>query len=107
MRKLIVISLLGLMFVFSGCSRLPTEKYSIVDNRPQISFKFQNRDFIPLYVVYVDNLNVGRAMDYIDDNRALRVLPGTHIIRVEKKGELVLEEKVYLGDGTAKTLVVY
>jgi hypothetical protein len=36
----------------------------------------------------------------------VRILPGTHVLRVVLGAELVLEEKFYLGDGVNRAFIV-
>jgi len=107
MRKVTIALLCLLTFMVGGCMKLPTEKSSIVDARPQISFKIANQEYANEYEVFIDNLFMGKAVDFLEGKTALRVIPGSHIVRVKYLGKVVIDEKVYLSDGAAKTVVVY
>jgi hypothetical protein len=88
-----------------GCTQMPTEKQSISDMRPQISFKAEGDRALGSRVL-VDGLDLGVVSDFIDGKAAVRVLPGTHIVSVTSGGGVLLEEKVYLGDGVSRSFIV-
>lgn len=89
----------------TGCTQLPTEKQSISDMRPQISFRADGERAYAARVI-VDGLDMGSVSEFLDGQAALRVLSGTHMIRVTVGGTSVLEEKVYLGDGVSRSFIV-
>lgn len=91
--------------VTSGCVQAPTEKQSISDLRPQISFKVGD-DRMQVARVQLDGLDMGTVSDYVDGVAAMRILPGTHTIRVIYGSNVVLEEKFYLGDGANRAFIV-
>jgi hypothetical protein len=88
-----------------GCTQMPTEKQGISDMRPQISFKAEGERAQEARIL-VDGLDMGMVSDFIDGKAAVRVLPGTHIVSVTSGGIVLLEEKVYLGDGVSRTFIV-
>jgi len=92
-------------FLLGGCTQMPTEKQSISDMRPQISFKADG-DRAQNSRVLVDGLDMGMVSDFIDGQAAVRVLPGTHMVKVTSDGSVLLEEKVYLGDGVTRSFIV-
>lgn len=96
--------LIGSLFIV-GCVRMPTEKQSISDMRPQISFKAEGA-IAQESRILVDGLDMGKVSDFIEGKAAVRVLPGTHIVSVTSGGSVLLEEKVYLGDGVSRTFIV-
>ena len=97
--SLLVCALLSL----TACVQYPTDRQSVVDLRPQISFRFDASDArLSEARVLVDGLDAGRVGDFIDGKGALRVLPGTHAVRVISGADILLEEKAYLGDGVAR-----
>ena len=96
--------LIGSLFL-GGCVQMPTEKQSISDMRPQISFKAEGARAQGSRIL-VDGLDMGMVSDFIEGKAAVRVLPGTHIISVTSGGSVLLEEKVYLGDGVSRTFIV-
>jgi hypothetical protein len=96
--------LVGCLF-FGGCVQMPTEKQGISDMRPQISFKAAGERAQGSRIL-VDGLDMGMVSDFIEGKAAVRVLPGTHIVSVTSGGSVLLEEKVYLGDGVTRTFIV-
>lgn len=109
MKKLLTVLIMagGLagLLAAGGCTQMPTEKQSISDLRPQISFKVG--DDRALYArVFVDGLDMGTVGDYAEGSAALRILPGNHVLRVALENQILLEEKFYLGDGVNRTFIV-
>lgn len=88
----------------SACTQMPTEKQSVVDHRPQIAFNAPEQSHGAR--VFVDGLDIGAVGEYLEGHAALRVLPGTHVIRLEQSGRPILEEKIYIGDGVSRTILV-
>ncbi len=91
--------------IAGGCTQMPTEKQSISDMRPQISFKAAN-DQVRSARVFVNGLDMGVVGDYVEGSTSLRVLSGTNLLRVIMGDKIVLDEKFYLGDGTNRTFIV-
>jgi hypothetical protein len=91
----------------TGCVNMPTEKQSVVDQRPQITFRItgEARRLAGARVL-VDELDVGELHQYLDGQAALRILPGTHVIKVQSDGTVFLMERAYLGDGVVRPFVV-
>lgn len=102
-KKLLLTVLVGC--VASACTQLPTERQHVVDLRPQISFKVSNEGLYRARVV-VDDLDMGAIGDYLDGKASVRVVSGTHRVRVLLDGTLVLEERVYVGDGVNRAITV-
>jgi hypothetical protein len=91
----------------AGCIQLPTEKQEVVDLRPQLSFALADTTDDPAkYRVFVDGLDMGAAASYAAGKNALRVLPGTHLVKVQGLGRVVVEERLYLGDGATRTILI-
>ena len=90
--------------LLAGCTAYPTEQASVVDDRPQISFKstLDNTD-LP---VYVDGLKVGLVSDFMEGDAALRVLPGSHTITVKMPNGTQNVQRIFVNDGVSKTLVI-
>jgi len=86
----------------SACVQMPTETQSVVDQRPQISFQIGNEGQQAARVL-VDRLDMGTVGDYAAGKGALRVLPGTHVVEVRLGAQQLLNERVYLADGVART----
>lgn len=96
---------LAVALLVAGCTQLPTEKQSVSDMRPQISFKAQG-DSVHAARVLVDGLDLGSVGDFIDGIAAVRVLPGMHKVIVTTGATVLLDERVYLGDGVSRSFIV-
>lgn len=97
----------GLLFLAACTIQLPTEKQEVADLRPQISFSMADPGDEPAaYHVFVDGLDMGVAQAYLAGRTALKVLSGTHVVKVERNGVLALEQRIYLGDGATRTFVL-
>ena len=91
----------------TGCVQYPTERQSVVDLRPQISFQYDTTDpKMNDARVVVDGLEAGRLSDFLDGKGSLRVLSGTHSIQIVRGSEVILNERSYVGDGVARPFVV-
>jgi len=86
----------------SGCVQMPTEKQSVVDQRPQVSFQIASEAQGAARVL-VDGLDMGAAGGFAAGTSALRVLPGTHVVEVRLGSQVLLSERVYLADGVARS----
>ena len=106
MRWSILVALL-LALHMAGCIQMPTEKQEVVDLRPQLSFSLADPDDdATLYRVYVDGLDMGTASNYLTGKNGMKVLSGTHIVKIEGRGRVVLQEKVFLGEGATRALLI-
>ena len=87
--------------------QLPTEKQEVADLRPQLSFSLADpNDRAGNYRVQVDGLDMGSVEKYLSGQNGLKVLSGTHLVRIEDRGRVVVEERLYLGDGATRTIVI-
>jgi hypothetical protein len=93
------------LLLVGGCVRMPTEMHNISDMRPQISFKADSTVAKDSRIL-VDGLDMGLVSDYLEGKAAVRVLSGSHIVSVTSGGTVLLEEKVYLGDGVSRTFII-
>lgn len=104
------IRVIGLAFVLAGlsaCVHYPTEKQSVVDQRPQIALRMSDVDGrTGAARVLVDGLDVGSAREFVEGRAALRVLPGTHIIQVVLDERVLLMERAYLSDGVVRSFEI-
>ena len=107
-KKLITTSLLWVsLAALVGCVQYPTERQSVIDLRPQISFRFDPADArMNEARVLVNGLDSGRLGDFHDGKGSLRVRSGTHTVRVVNGTDVLLEERAYLGDGVARPFIV-
>jgi len=99
------VSVLGVVTITGGCAKFPTEKHAVSDLRPQVSFNADS-DIALEARVFVDGLEMGLVDDFREGEAALRVLPGMHVLRVVSGTKVLLEEKVYLGDGVGRVFIV-
>jgi hypothetical protein len=87
----------------AGCVQMPTEKQSVVDQRPQITFRISgDQQRIADARVLVDDLDMGKVQDFLDGQATLRVLPGMHQIKVQTGSTTFFMERAYLGDGVVR-----
>lgn len=93
------------MLLATACTQLPTEKQSVTDMRPQLSFKIMDNGLRGA-TVFVDGLAMGSVGEFSEGVAALRVLSGNHQIRVDLNGRVLVEEKLYIGDGVNRTILV-
>lgn len=107
-KKLVSASLLATaLTALVGCVQYPSERQSVVDLRPQISFRFDAADTRMAQArVLVNGLDSGRMADFRDGTGSLRVLSGTHIVQVLSGSEVLLNERAYVGDGVARPFTV-
>lgn len=90
----------------SACTQFPTEKMSVSDMRPSISFKEPALARSLSAQVSLDGAPVGIVSDYLEGKASLRILPGNHALRVTLGGEILLEEKFYVGDGVHRNFTL-
>jgi hypothetical protein len=96
----------GLPFLgIYGCTQMPTEKQGVSDIRPQISFKATDTQQHAARVI-VDGLDMGSLGSYLDGIAALRIVSGTHQLRVVLGSQILLDEKFYAGDGVNRTFLI-
>ena len=87
-----------------ACTQMPTEKQGISDMRPQISFKAPDERVRSARVI-LDGLDMGPVGNYVEGTAALRILPGTHVLTLALGGQVIFEEKFYLGHGVNRAFV--
>ena len=107
-KKMIAVDLLACsLAALTGCVQYPNDRQSVVDLRPQISFRFDPADVrLTEARVMVDGLDAGRMGDFADGRGSLRVIAGSHIVRVAHGAEVLLDERVYVGEGVARPFTV-
>jgi hypothetical protein len=107
MKRTLIVAMTLLLVCGSGCVQMPTEKSEVVDLRPQLSFRVANSAMNPAQLrVYVDNLDMGTVASYLEGQATLRVLPGTHLVRIDDSGRPVFSERVYISDGVTRTILI-
>lgn len=88
-----------------GCTQMPTEKQGVSDIRPQISFKATDTKHHSARV-FVDGLDMGTLSTYLEGVAALRIVSGSHQLRVMHGSQVLLDEKFYAGDGVNRTFII-
>jgi hypothetical protein len=88
-----------------SCVQLPTEKSGIADIRPQISLRPLD-DSVRSARVFIDGIEMGAVSDFADGAASLRIVPGTHVIRIINGERTILDEKFYAADGVNRTFNV-
>lgn len=99
-----ILSVLMLVALISAC-QLPSEQAVISDSSAGLSFRVMAEQNAG-YEIYVDGLLMGQAHEFKEGEAILKVLPGSHVIKVISNGQVVMEEKVYVASGANKVLVV-
>ena len=107
MRNLALLAVFLTALAAAACVQFPTEKQEVVDLRPHFSFALADDfDDATQYRVFVDGLDMGLASRYAAGKGALKVLAGTHVVRIERQGRVVVQEQVFLGDGATRTILI-
>lgn len=96
---------LGLMVGLTACTQMPTEKQNVTDMRPSLSFKILDERLLDAKI-YVDGLDMGSIGEFREGVASLRIRSGSHLIRINKNDQVIIEEKLYLGDGVNRTILV-
>jgi hypothetical protein len=109
LKKYMLIAVLALSALAVSCVNVPVQSASVVDIRPQIAFKVTGST--SFMTVYVDGLNMGKVSDYLvgEAGRAgnsLRILPGPHQLVVKRGWSTIHAEKLYVGDGVSKVILL-
>ncbi len=107
MRAALVGCAIFIAALLQGCMSVSVvEQSSVIDDRPLLSFS-GSVTTLKDAVIYVDNLYAGELSSYLENqNKALKLTAGTHLISVTQNGEVVYREKIFLLEGTAKTIRV-
>jgi hypothetical protein len=93
--------------IFFGCVQFPTEERQAVDLRPRLAFVISDPGIDPSSVeVFVNGLSVGLASAYLPNQNALRVLSGSHHVTARRAGKVIFEERLYVGDGVARQVLI-
>ena len=98
--KLLLVGL-AVVITLVNCA-YPTSGLRVPDERPSIAIKGAPDDAI----LHVDGLNMGSARSFDGVSQVLLLEPGTHKVEVKSQGKTVLSEKIFLGRGEVKTIVV-
>lgn len=104
--KSIAIALLSLLLI--ACVNTPTQTTETVDDRPRITFDTTAiKGALRHYDVVIDGLNYGSLRQYQAERSALRIVPGRHIVEIQRRGEVIFTKDVFLGENTTRTIKVH
>ena len=95
-------TILFFLFVMVGGCVYPTTHVRTIDERPTIAVKNAPQDA----VLFVDGLNMGTAAQFDGKARSLAVETGTHKVEIRTSKGVIFLQRIYLGGGELKTLVV-
>ncbi|OUS26521.1 hypothetical protein A9Q99_18505 [Gammaproteobacteria bacterium 45_16_T64] len=95
-----------LLSLFIVACQMPGEHRVVSDNSAGISFSIPESGEGRSYQVFVDGLPMGDAHGFAKNKNILKIISGTHMIRVERDGVEVMKEKIYVSSGTNKVLVI-
>ena len=93
------------ILLLTACVQMPTEKSVVLDMRPQLSF-YLSSEGLRTARVLVDDLDLGAVGDYQTGQATLRILSGTHRVQVMLDGQMRFDEKIYVGDGVQRNLLI-
>jgi len=94
-----------LISAITGCSPTsPIQTSLITDDRPVIMFKFEDQEPKEPVNIYIDNLYMGDALKFKEGELGLKIISGTHALKVEHKNTIILEKKLFVGKGATKTI---
>lgn len=99
----LAVGLAGLV-ASAGCVQMPTEKQAEVDLRAQISFQLAS-ERAHTAIVWLDGLDMGYANQFPENVASLRILSGTHHLRLLSGKETLLDERFYIGEGVHRIFV--
>lgn len=107
LKKMVSLVLFSTSFFLGACVQMPTEKQSVSDLRPQISFQFATTDqVVSNSRIVINGLEMGLVKDFPEGVSSLKVISGTHQLQVLNGKQVLFEERFYVGDGVNKTFVV-
>jgi hypothetical protein len=100
MKKMILFMLMIVTCILCSCS-MPSTSVRTVDDRPTLAFRGVPEGAL----LFVDDLNMGAAGQYDGELKALKVEPGTHVVRIISGNEVLYEQRVFL-ESSLKTITV-
>jgi hypothetical protein len=92
---------LAIPLLLLACSN-PVTVVRAVDDRPRILVQGapQGAD------LFIDGKPLGQAVSYSGNPGVLLVEPGTHLVEVKNGQKILLSQKLFLGGGEQRTVVV-
>lgn len=103
-----LIMLAASVLLLSACIHQPYSTTSEVDDRPTLSFAWEDSSTSPQDAwVYLNDRRMGSVYDYLYPERRVRVLDGTHEIEVRVDGEVIYADSRTLGANSDYTIEVH
>ncbi|NVK17146.1 MAG: hypothetical protein HWE30_00470 [Methylocystaceae bacterium] len=87
------------VIILSACS-YPHTNTTTVNDEPTLVFEGTSSTA----EVYLNGLNVGLAANYNGEPNSLIVPRGTHQLEIRDNGTIILSEKIFVSDGSVKTI---
>lgn len=102
-----LIIMLSTFWLLTGCvTKEAVEGGKAVDDRPGLSFTVPKNVKASELNVFVDGLMMGTVDKFISPKGTLRILKGTHVVKVTKDGQVVSEQKIFVGDSQTKVISI-
>lgn len=97
-----VLIIFALAFGLSGCVQQPTAMTEIADTSPTVNFAVAgDADALELIV---DGISYGALSQYLAPEKALKLVPGKHLVEVVGAWGTVFSQDVYLSESTHRTI---
>ncbi len=99
--------LFGLLVCFTlvACVQTPTRNTQVVDDRPGLAFDLASPSLAG-HELEVDGVSYGRVGQFLAGENLLKIIDGTHQVKLLSDGRVVFEQEVYLGAGSNRILKV-
>lgn len=93
-----------LALFITACSTTQPEVVShSVDTRGSIAFEAKANDDVD---IYLDGKFIGQAEDFLVNEKQLKVNQGSHKIVVIDGDDVIYQEKIFIGNGVNKVIVL-
>lgn len=94
-----------LILVMVGCVQSPTKETRVVDDRPGLTFELQSPETRD-HELFVDDVSYGPVSQYLQGESQLRLVDGSHRIKLVRSGEVTFSQRIYLGAGVNRVIKV-
>lgn len=97
----------SLSLLTTACAYQPHQETQVVDNRPQVSFVWQNTAVdADQAVVYVDGERFGPVEKFLYPEHSVPLLIGEHLIEVRNGDTVLYSKRGYFGENISYKLEV-
>ncbi len=100
--KFLALSFL-VLFMAACSSKQPEVISNSVDTRGSIAFEAKNNDDVD---IYLDGKYIGQAEDFLVKENQLKLNQGSHKIVVLDGKDVIYQEKIFIGSGVNKVIVL-